>query len=628
MIKPVLPCLMLLTASAAFTQVLEPAPAPPPQPPPQQQGNQESPDRSGAGAGDPAGGMPFFDPGTETITWNGRSWNIANNRIFQARFEKYLNAPEETEEQDGEYNAIISQILSLLQPRNVSPKSLDEAFALLPKASEFRRDAGLCDTISNQVYSAWQSQRNRDRLLAANNALDEERRRLERNKLVSLDRLRLSMTRDQRGSIRGDRQQAGDDRTTQQKLDDARLDASVQPFDTRIAEVLAIRKANEAKREMAALQAKIEFQALIVQLFLQRRFEHVLIATRFYRHVFADGDDRLRVKGEAKDLFDKTTGLPPTVGTLDSMASEAIRDVAEGVEAFKFLMEREETESASKRLAEAFLVGEYLPPIRTLPREEKRRALTFVQKANQLLSALDVKDYARAEKLVAELEETAKDFDNSKPMAAIQTAKTIAAMHLAKARNAAVSGDRETLEIELKAATEIWPRNPDLAEVSSGIFTQGNVQNQALVDLDQLLSQKNYRQIFDDKERFIAAVAHDPTRQEQLRKVLEEMTLIEGAIIRAQEIEKRGDYAGAWESAELAFRQYPADSKLNQLRANLTTRAADFVRSLRQAEELENRGQPGSSLAWFLKAQHQYPNSEFARQGIERLTRQILPDAS
>lgn len=628
MIKAALPCLAAIAAPVAFSQVLEPAPAPAPARPAQQE-SQPASNGSSSGQSDSFGGMPFFDPGTETITWNGRSWNINNNRIFQARFEKYLNAPEESEEQDGEYTAILSQILNLLLPRNVSPKSLDEAFALLPKASEYRRDAGLCDTISNQVYSAWQSQRNRDRLLAANNALEEERRRLERNKLMSLDRLRLSGARDQRGSIRGDRQQAGgNDRSTQQRLDDARLDASVQPFDMRIAEVIGIRKANEAKRELQALQAKIEFQALIVQLFLQRRFEHVLIATRFYRHVFADGDDQLRVQGEAKDLFDKTTGLPPTVGTLDSMASEAIRDVAEGVEAFKYLMEREETESATKRLSESFLVGEYLPPIRTLPREEKRRALAFAQKANQLLSALDVKDYARAEKLVAELEETAKDFDNSKPMAAIQTAKTIAAMHLAKARNAAVSGDRETLEIELKAATEIWPRNPDLAEVSSGIFTQGNVQNQALVDFDQLLSQKNYRQIFDDKERFIAAVAHDTARQDQLRKVLEEMTQVEGAIIRAQEIEKRGDYAGAWESAELAFKEYPGDSKLNQMRANLTTRAADFVRSLRQAEELESRGQPGSSLAWFLKAQQQYPNSEFAREGIERLTKQILPDAS
>ena len=274
------------------------------------------------------------------------------------------------------------------------------------------------------------------------------------------------------------------------------------------------------------------------------------------------------------------------------------------------------------------MIGEYLPAVRTLDRDDKRRALSFVQKSNQLISAIEVKDFALAEKLVAELSETAKDFDVSKPMAAIETAKQISAMHIAKARNAAVSGDKETLEAELKAATEIWPRNPALTEVSKMIFSQADVQSRALFDFDQLLSQKNYRQILDDRMRFIAATAMYPEKQGQLRKVLEDMQVIETSIIQAQEIEKRGDYAGAWESAEKAFRNFPDDNKLNQVRANLTTKAADFVHAIRQAEELEQKEQPGSSLSWYLKAQNEYPASEFARQGVNRLTKQILPDAS
>jgi hypothetical protein len=119
-----------------------------------------------------------------------------------------------------------------------------------------------------------------------------------------------------------------------------------------------------------------------------------------------------------------------------------------------------------------------------------------------------------------------------------------------------------------------------------------------------------------------------PQKQEQLRKVLEDMQVIETSIIQAQEIEKRGDYAGAWESAEKAFRNFPDDNRLNQVRANLTTKAADFVHAIRQAEELEQKDQPGSSLSWYLKAQHEYPASDFARQGVNRLTKQILPDAS
>ena len=73
----------------------------------------------------------------------------------------------------------------------------------------------------------------------------------------------------------------------------------------------------------------------------------------------------------------------------------------------------------SGSIAEAFTVGEFMPEIRTLPREKKRQALQFAQKSNQLVSAIEVKDYALAEKLVKELGTIAQDFDNSKPMAAI-----------------------------------------------------------------------------------------------------------------------------------------------------------------------------------------------------------------
>ncbi len=561
---------------------------------------------------------PSFDPANEMITWDGKTWNVNNNRLFEARFEKYLNVAAETDEEDAKYNAILAEILDILSANRVNSTSLDRAFELLPQASEYRRDAGLGDTIANQVYSAWRARRELSRIRQADNSILEERRRVERNQLVTSEGRPLDSV------TGGSPEQTAANATAIAE----RRAIEMQPFTTRLAELNTLLTANQARRELQEVQTKIEFQALIVQLFVQRRFQHVLIATRFYRSVFADGDDKLDIKGESKNLFAKTTGLPPTVGTVDSIANEIIRDVAEGIEAYKFLLERDELESATKRLAETFLVGEYLPDVRTLPREDKRQALTFVQASNQLISALEVKDYALAEKLVAELEETAKDFDNSKPMAAIQTAKTVASMHLAKARNAAVAGEREILENELKAATEIWPRNPALADVSSAIFTQGDVQNKALVDFDQLYSQSNYRLISENAGRYFAAVSTDPARQEQLKSVLDQMKIIETAITRAEEIEKRGDAAGAWESAEQAFQKFPDDSKLNQLRANLTTQAAEFVRALRRAEELEERDQPGSSLAWFLQAQQQYPNSDFAKAGIERLTKQILPDAS
>ncbi|MBN8709096.1 MAG: hypothetical protein BGO12_08680 [Verrucomicrobia bacterium 61-8] len=619
--------LLLAGASIAFAQgdvssEFKPGQSSPAQPAPANSGGSSAP-ASGGGNGGGSSFLgkdtPVFDPGSEIVSWDGKNWNINNNRLLEARFEKYLNAPPAVSSADAEYQKLLQTIMDKLAPGRVTPKSSDEAFQLLAQASQYPDDARLCDAIANQVYSAWLARKNGDRVNAANRSLEDERKRLEWNARVTAKENALDKTTG--GSAKGSNAAA----TTQSKQ--LENDMEMQPIITRLAEVNALMKANQLKKEVAELQVKIEFQALIIQHFLQRRFQHVLIGTRFYRSIFSDGDSQLRVGEDAKSLFAKTTGMPPTVGTLDSTANEIIRDVRQGIDAFKFLLEKNELESATKRLAETFLIGEYLPEVRTLDREDKRRALAFVKTSNQLISAIDVKDYTLAEKLVKQLGETAKDFDSSKPTAAIETARQVSAMHIAKARNAAVSGDKATLETELRSATQIWPRNPALTEVSGLIFSQADVQSRALVDFDQLLSQKNHRQIYDDKMRFIAATAMYPDKQEQLRQVLDEMQHIETAIIQAQEIEKRGDYAGAWESAEKAFRQYPDDNKLNQLRADLTTKAAEFVRALRQAEDLEKRNQPGSSLAWYLKAQSAYPSSDFAREGVQRLTKELFPDS-
>ena len=611
-------------------QVFAPQPQPVPATAPAQGAGGQSQSAAQPGGSNFLGkDIPFFDPGSNIATWDGKNWNVSNNVLFQARFEKYLNAPAATTESDNEYQALLGEIMDLLAPGRVTSKSLDQAFQDLAKASLFQQDAHLCDSIASQVYSAWLSRKSNDRLHAASKSLEDERKRLEWNARLTAEGTKLESSGGGSGkSSSGKSKEGGGGQNPQQPAQQLSRDMQMQPIVTRLAEVNALIRANQLKREVAELQVKIEFQSLIIQHFLQRRFQHVIIGTRFYRNIFADGDSRLRIGEDAKSLFAKTSGLPPNMGTIDSMANEIMRDVHEGIQAFNFLLEKNELESATKRLAETFILGEYLPEVRTLNREDKRKALAFVHKSNQLISAIEVKDYALAEKLVAEFEQTAKDFDAAKPMAAIETAKQISTMHIAKARNAAVSGDKATLEAELKAATEIWPRNPSLTEASKVIFSQADVQSRAMVDFDQLVSQKNYRQIYEDRMRFIAATAMYPEKQEQLRKVLEDMQVIEIALVQAQEIEKRGDYAGAWESAEKAFRNFPDDNKLNQVRANLTTKAADFVHAIRQAEELEQKKQPGSSLAWYLKAQNVYPPSDFARQGVDRLTKEILPDAS
>ena len=588
---------------------------------------------AGGGAAKPggkSGGSPFgqevpvLDPGSEVMTFNGKNWNVTNNRIFQARFEKFLNAPEATNGEEAAYRQIIERILVLLQPGNATVQNIDGAFRLLSYAGRYDIDARLCNSLADSVYSVWQAQRNVVRLATANESLEEAARKLEWN--IGLTYMEKPGTAGPQptGRNAGNNQNGGGGKPALNPVGQA--DVQTASYARRLAENLAAIKANQVKKEISEIQAKVEFQAMMVQFFLQRRFQHVLMATRFYRALFTDGDTKLNLGKDATDLFAKSTGMPPTVSIIDAMANEMMRDVREGVKAFDFLLEKNEMQGATMRMQEVFVTGEYMPEVRLVPRTKKRKCLEFAQKSYQLISAIDVHDYGRAEQLVKDMKKVANDFDDSKPTQAIEGARVQARMLLAKARDALARDDKATLEKALTDAAEVWPNNPEFKEATEKIFKQSDVVQDALRDFDQLVGKRDYRGIWNDKVRFIAAVALNPSRKKTLEQVMKNMETIEASLMRAEEMSRTGNQAGAWESLERAWADFPDDGKLNQQRADVTTRASDFVKLIRNAEELEKREQVGSSLAHYLKAQKMYPASDFARDGVARLVKLVLPE--
>lgn len=593
--------------------------------------------------------LPLFDPATDSVQWYGQLWQVDNNRVTRARFEKYLNAPVSEIKALAAYDKVISRIMDLLSAAKISAKNLDAAFRLLPEAAGHEEDANLCDAIANQVLGAWQANKQVTRLEAANKALEEERKRHEWNTRMSMQE--SSLDNAPREPV------AAADWVKQRE---AERTARMQPHAQRLAEVNALLNANRAKSELSALQARIEFQTLIVQLLAQRRFLHVLVAARFYRSVFGDGDNQLRLDktreqlasmgsgGGGKNKDDKSLfalmgallgDMPPTITSVELVAREFIRDVKEGTEAVKFMVETGQMQGASYRLSEAFFWGEHLPEIHSFPRADRQRILDFTRAANQLLSALEVKDYTRAEELVQQLKKEAKDFDPSQPLTAIQTARNVARLHLAQARNAALTGDTAAFERELRAAAEIWPNNPELADASGEIFDQGSDRQKLLNELDALIERGDHRTIFRQSAQFMAATAppskgreEDPAarqRREKLGEILKKMQSIEGALQRSREILQRGDTVGAWESVQVASLEYPEDTDINRLRADLASGgAATFVRSLNKGEEMERRGEYGAALAWYLDAHRQYPASSLAQERIDALAARILPGSS
>ena len=647
--NPLRPAAFLIAVSTAIAQVPDsPAPASAPAaPPPAATAGGSAPIGQGGGgapaAAKPASSSPFgnevpvLDPGTEVVSFNGKHWNVANNRIFQARFEKFLNAPEATAKEDQEYRTIVERILTLLSPGNATQQNIDAAFKLLPYGGRYDIDAHLCDSLADAVYAVWQAQRNQARLANANSAFEDEIRQLEWNLQSVTEDRKIQQGPAPAGSVKtpnggggGGNRGGGNNRGGGGAGPGAVNPANSTDYQTagysrRMAERLVAIKANQVKRELSELEAKVGFHTLMVQFLAQRRFQHVIMATRFYRAIFTDGDTKLNLGKDMTEAIQRSTGMPPTVSIIDSLANEAMRDVREGTKAFDYLLTKNEMKGATERLQEAFVVGEYMPEVRLIARDKKRQCLEFSQKSFQLISAIDSRDYGRAEQIVKDLKKVANDFDDTQPTAAIEGARLLVRKHLAEAKLAAINNNQAEVNKAMTAAGEIWPFSPELKDASEKLLHQGDTMERTLLEFDDLVQQHNYRKIWNNKLSY-GAVMQDADRKPVFEKVMADMESIEMAVREASAHESQSDSAGAWEVLERAWRKFPEDPILNQQRADATTRASDFVKSIKTAEDLEKKEQFGSSLAHYLKAQQLYPASSFAKDGVTRLVKQILPE--
>jgi hypothetical protein len=204
-----------------------------------------------------------------------------NNPLAGTQFEQFLNAPAETSEAAAAYRNNISKIMELLAPP-ASKANQDAAYALLTKASEFESDANICTTIHDAVYAAANGRVEIARLTELNEQLEKQRKIAEYNNLIASRDRPLQQTSTDKNDV-------ANNNANQQLERQARM----EPTKRELASVGQTIEHNKMQIATAEGQAKFQFQALILQLFVQRRYQHVIIANRFYRALFDDGDQSL-----------------------------------------------------------------------------------------------------------------------------------------------------------------------------------------------------------------------------------------------------------------------------------------------------------------------------------------------
>ena len=394
--------------------------------------------------------LPFVDPTQETITIMGHTFGLGDNRLG-GMFESYLADSPNTSEDALEYRATIDSILKAVSPytKNVSvSQKIRDGFSLLPRAATYSGDGRICDSLSNAIYAAMLSKgtvKNSKQYIAD---LEKEKKRIiakaewmrrsGSTALSSNTKLRIGQPKSQNG----DAKQAPPHKSSYK----------IQEMERRTLEIEALKKTHQGKSELNMLQARIEYQALLAQLFIQRRFEHVIIGTRFYNLIFQDGGSKMHLKkGSSVDrFFAEGLGVEPTVTGLDSAANEAMRKAKSLVKGFQNHLEYNELHSASKRLTEAYTIGEFLPVLQTVPAPERRIVLEYVRSGNDLIKAMDVRDYTQAKIILEALKKRSSDFDSTKAEGAIAAFTRASNGHIRSAQIAMINGDQESFQEELK----------------------------------------------------------------------------------------------------------------------------------------------------------------------------------
>jgi hypothetical protein len=607
-----------------------------------------------------------FNPEDGTLTWKGHTYNVGQMRAFRARFERYLAQPESVD--NDVYRAILNEVFALLSTRSgdVGGENTKKAWQLLYRAAEYEADGGASLSVANQVFNAWRIRDERDALSVTQAELDRIRRQQRLDVSYSGDtmaregvanvtqvvenagaqasdtagaaapRINIGDTTNtggtgssggttRRGGATGGGGDNGGPNTRSQIGAGSTQGPVSQLFRARdLAETEAKIKAAESGAMLTGVEAKIQFQTAIVNLFLQRRFQHCLIAASFYRYIFKGSAQQLVVGKKEIQSFLPSSDLAITVETLEFLSREAINDTESSMQAVRANYADGQLVGALERLQETFFLGEFLPGVAQFERDKKQTLLRLYQSIDTARTLADLKDYDAVDKLVAEIGVTAKDFRSSEVTSALRAAQRMSTLALYAAQQAAAAGDFMRAQEGVQRAAGLWPLNPALKTYTENMANQVDIGSQAALLFDDAMKRGDLRRLYDQRSELAIALLSDSVRGPQLREVIEKLSRVEIFLAQAQELLAQNNGFGAWEALEAATRLTPNDVSVNQRRGELAPRVAAFVGRIDTAKRHEEAGRHAAALTQWLHAQNLYPASSLARLGIARTSSQLL----
>lgn len=540
--------------------------------------------------------------------------------VVRQRFEIYLKHPEVSQDRIRDYTSKMNELSEML-------KQGDDAFAAwkaLYALSEYEDlDAGISRELANRVEAVWNTVRTNNGLDTKNDTIQHDIDLSDRNADLIAAELRTE-EQEQQGRVGAEETKrtnpaapptpdsgggsgaGGGAGGGGPSNPDVPGSMELTSEYLRGLEGRARIKLNEVQQDSNLKQAKSDFADYITTLYGSHRYYQVIIAAGFYRQLFNEGD------------------YPVAMADQVNASLEVNSNVGLAVDDFKDEAGKGEVAEAATMLETAFLGNEFHPALQGVPLAQKKLVSEYLKKLDVLKNVIEARDFGRVEGLIADITKIATDFDSTKPMAMINGVKLESALRLGKAKMLVQQGDLKDAMEEFQAAAEAWPGNPDLHDSATGFFSSQDLKTQSVTEFDRLVQDQNYRAIFEKQLVFAPAIHGDNQREEQLKSALEKVQKAEMASDKANALILNGDVYGAWETIQDAAKGWPDDNKLNKQLADLSGRATDFVAAVNKARDAEAKKNIGYSLTWYLNAQHIYPPSIIANDGIDRLSKLLL----
>lgn len=609
-----------------------------------------------------------INPEDGTMNWKGHSYDLGQFRVFRGRFERYLSLPP-TRDQDV-YNATLDEIFKLLSTRtaNGSQDNVVEAWKLLYRASEYDADGGNSLGVANQIFNAWRIRDEKAAFAVTQTELQRIRRQQSASVVYGADTLASetgrkasdavssaailgNLTTGNSGSdsntgttttttgtggtttTTGGNQTGGRNNNNNNSGGQPRqtiggsstVGPTGQLFRAReLAETEAKIKALEAAGLLSVVQAKLQFQSQIMSLFLQRRFQHALIASSFYRYIFKGSHQNLEVGKKELSSFLPSTDLALTVETIEFLSREAINDINNGMAAVRSSYDDNRKIAALERLQETFFLGEYMPAVTQFEPARKDALLTLYRKVDEARKLADLRDFDAVIALTDEIATLTGDFRGPEVGAAVRSAQRMSTLSLNAAQQAAATGDYDRAQEFVEKSAQLWPLNPAIKNYTENMASQADLGTQASLVFDESLKRDDFRRIYERRAELAVAFLNDNVRGPQLKAVIDRMARVEIYLAQTEELLAQNNAFSAWEALAAATTFAPNDVVLNQRMAQLAPRVAEFIGRLDQAKRYESDQRYAASLTQYLAAQDIHPASQLARTGLTRVGEAIM----